>query len=962
MDLARAQHWQSEWAKAGIATGQRVPGRGKFYALVAYPGSSGFFHVGHFRGLTYADALHRYHRMRGDAVLFPFGVHASGLPAVTFAQRVRDQDPVIAAQLDDRAVPPEERRRLEEPEYAARYLGETYRAELRSIGVLVDPTTYLTTIDDDYRAFIHWQFRALAAAHSFVQGSYFASVCPVCGPVAVDPSETDLSAGGTAEVIEFTTIPFRLDDGRYLLAATLRPETIYGVTNLWLAPDSLLVVWHHGADSYLVARPGAERLVEQHGGKIGHEVPTAELIGRTVTVPLREASVPVLASPIVDPKIGTGVVMSVPAHAPADAAALAELDHETRSRLGAPPVLLEVPADSTLSASERELVAGEGTPAERALRTTGARSLANGEALAAATERLYRLEYVRGRMTVPQLEGIHVRDARDRVARSIVEGGHGFALREFSLPVICRNGHEVIIRRVPNQWFIHYGDPAWKEATYAATAGLRCVPEDYARDLPAVLEWFGDRPCARKGRWLGTPLPLDPEWIIEPIADSTLYMAYYIVRRFVNSGRLRLVQLTDAFFDHVFRGIGPGEPSVDRSLQEEVRAEFLYWYPLDLNIGGKEHKRVHFPAFLYTHARLLPSELQPRGIFEHGWITSPEGGKISKKDVGGKKGRVPVMDQALAQWGPDALRLTYITAASPSQDAQWDPELVDDSVRRLEEVERLVRESAGDVRGPPELEAWLSDAIHVLLRDVRAAYENLDLRRAAELTYVRVPALLRRYYLRGGVAGSLTDRVRDAWIRMLSPMTPHLAEEMGERAGTPLVAARPFPSPDDFARSETAEASEDYIDRVEEDLRAVLRPIQERGGGVPPEVIFYVADPWKRWVEKWVGEALASGEAPSVREIMERSVTQPEVAAHRAEVARYVQRIVPLLRGSSGPLPAVAEIELLRSAEGYLQRRFGFRSISVVREAESEAVDPRGRRERARPGAPAFYLVPAAGA
>jgi len=75
-----------------------------------------------------------------------------------------------------------------------------------------------------------------------------------------------------------------------------------------------------------------------------------------------------------------------------------------------------------------------------------------------------------------------------------------------------------------------------------------------------------------------------------------------------------------------------------------------------------------------------------------------------------------------------------------------------------------------------------------------------------------------------------------------------------------------------------------------------------------------------------------------------------------------MQRIVPLLRGSSGPLPAVAEIELLRSAEGYLQRRFGFRSISVVREAESEAVDPRGRRERARPGAPAFYLVPAAGA
>ncbi len=957
MDPGRARHWQDAWDSAGLAVGRRVPGREKFFALVAYPGTSGFLHVGHLRGLCAADAIHRYHRMRGHVVLFPFGVHASGLPAVAFAQKVKDRDPLTIGQLEEREVPASEQERLEDPEYAARYLGESYRRVLRSMGILVDPTTYLTTIDEDYRAFIRWQFRVLRESGSIVQGSYFASICPVCGPVAVDPSETDLSRGGTAEVLHFTTVPFALDDGRILLAATLRPETVFGVTNLWVPPHGSLVVWHRGSEAYLVARAGAEHLVEQHGGHLGHEVPVAELIGHQVHVPLRDAPVPILASRLVDPKVGTGVVMSVPAHAPVDMQAWIELDAETRSALGSPPVLLEIAADAPLSSAERELVAGPGTPAERALRSAGAKSGLDTVALDAATERLYRLEYVRGRMTVPQLAGVEVRRARERVTEMLLAGGRSFELQEFSEPVICRNGHEVVIRRVPDQWFLHYADPAWKEATYGATKDLRCWPEDLARELPGILEWFGDRPCARKGRWLGTPFPLDPSWIIEPIADSTFYMAYYVVRRFVSAGRIQLAHLTDAFFDYVFRGIGPGEPTLERPVQEEARAEFLYWYPLDINIGGKEHKRVHYPASLYTHARLVSRELQPRGLFVHGWITGPAGRKISKKEISKKAGGIPPIEQALEEWGADALRLFQILVASPGQDVEWDPEIVVDSRKRLDEVERLVRQAAGDSEGPPELDAWLFDAVHRLLRDVRSAWEELDLRRAAELTYITLPAVLRRYYLRGGAPGRATDRVRSAWIRLISPLTPHLAEELGAADSGGLVAGRPFPDPEEFPRSEAAEARETYVDRVEEDLRSVLRPLADSDSEAPREVVFFVAEPWKVHVEEWMREALARGEAPSIKEIVERGTAYPEVAAHRSELAKYVQRVGPQLRVEDRAAPRLDELAILRSVEGYLARRFSFRSVSVYREAEGASVDPLGRRERARPGAPAFYLV-----
>jgi len=560
-------------------------------------------------------------------------------------------------------------------------------------------------------------------------------------------------------------------------------------------------------------------------------------------------------------------------------------------------------------------------------------------------------------MTVPALAGVSVREARTQVVEMLAAEGPTFELQEFSKPVICRNGHTVIIRKVPDQWFLAYGDPDWKERTRESASHLVTWPPDYGRELPGIIDWFTDRPCTRKGRWLGTPFPLDPEWIIEPIADSTFYMAYFLVRRFVSTGRLALPQLTEAFFDYVFLGEGTGEPAVDRKLLEEVRAEFLYWYPLDYNIGGKEHKRVHFPVFLYTHARLLPPELQPRGIYVNGWITGPSGGKVSKKEVSSKGGRIPPIGMALEMWGPDALRLFYAIAASPAQDLTWDPTLVDSAVGRLSEVERLVREAAGDSPGPPELDAWLYSAMHRAVSAVRSAYEATDLRSAAEVTYVGIPTLLRRYYARGGVPSEATARVAQAWIRLLATLTPHLAEELGEGKFPGLVAVERFPGVDEFARSEAADAHEAFLDRVEEDLRAVLRPAEGRNEPPVEEAVFYVAEPWKETVERWLRETVERGEEPNVRDMMARAASEPAVAAHRAEVAKYVQRVAKLVRGEPPPTgPHVDEEAALRAAEGYFVRRLGFASVKVVRESEAAELDPLGRRDRARPGRPAFYL------
>jgi len=518
----------------------------------------------------------------------------------------------------------------------------------------------------------------------------------------------------------------------------------------------------------------------------------------------------------------------------------------------------------------------------------------------------------------------------------------------------------VVIRRVADQWFLRYSDPAWKAETVGRMDELTTIPEDYVRELPGILDWFEDRPCTRKGRWLGSAFPLDPAWTVEPIADSTFYMAYFVVRRFVAARRLSVNQLTEAFFEYVFRGEGPGEPTVDRALLEEVRSEFLYWYPLDLNIGGKEHRRVHFPVFLFTHAKLLPRALGPRGIMVHGWITGPAGEKVSKKEVGAKGGRIPGIDAAFGRWGADALRLFYVLASSPAQDVEFEPSLVDAAAARLADVSRLVSEAVGDGDGPPELDAWLFSRLHDLLTRVTAAFAAADLRAAAEGVYVEMPALLRRYYARGGVAGKATNLLANTWIRLLSPVSPHLAEQLGQGKFPGLVAVERFPSAEEFARSPEADRREGFLERVEEDVRAVLRPREERGEPRPEVAIFFVAAPWKASVERWIREAIVHGDEPTVRLIMERAAAHGEVAAYRAEIPRYVQRVAAQLRSEPEAPPPTDEVEVLRAAEGYLVRRLGVPAVAVYREDEAAPHDPLGRRERARPGRPAFYLVGAA--
>src|SRR3989339_1130215 len=318
--------WQNEWEKAKLGQAVIDKKKPKFMMIFAYPGISGFLHVGHMRGFSYTDAVCRYKRLNGYNVLFPVGTHASGNHAFSFAKKIKNKDSVWIDYLLNNGCPQKELKNLEDPHKIIDYFNRVYVNDYwKKFGFLCDWDRFICTTYPDYEKFIQWQFKKLNEKKLLVQKPYFATACVNCGPVAVDPSETDISKGGNAEKNEYTLLKFQLG-ADYLVAATLRPETIYGQTNLWINPTGEYVKVKVDKESWIMSKEAAEKLTYQKEKvKVGEIVPVKNLLGKLTLAPGINKQIIILPSEFCDPKIGTGVVTCVPSDAPYDYVALEQL-------------------------------------------------------------------------------------------------------------------------------------------------------------------------------------------------------------------------------------------------------------------------------------------------------------------------------------------------------------------------------------------------------------------------------------------------------------------------------------------------------------------------------------------------------------------------------------------------------------------------------------------------------------
>ncbi len=916
--------WQARWREAGLDESDRIDGKPKFMIIFAYPGVTGYLHVGHLRGYTYVDAIGRYKRMTGYNVLFPVGTHATGNGGISLAAKIARGDEKTIDYLQRNGCPPEKLAELKDPMSVIEFFNGVYVEEYwKRFGFLADWRRFTCTLYPDYGKFIQWQFHKLKDAGLLIQKPYYAPFCPECGPVAVDPSETDISKGGKAETQEYTLLKFRHGD-EFLVAATLRPETVYGQVCFWVNPEVEYRRIRKGGETWIVSPQAYEKLTLQKDGieDVG-SIPGADMIGWMCEAPM----------------IHLEAVKKDPA---------------LKERYGLSQELI----DSVVPISIIDIKGYGDFPAKDVIEKLGI-TKPGDEKLVEAKKQVYKDGYHMGRMkdVCGPYAGMRVEEAKDKMRQAMIDAGEAEPFHDLTEEVVCRCGRRVHIRRIDDQWFINYADPDLTERTKAHAKDMQLNPPEFADNVQGILDWFRERACVRLGNWLGTRFPFDDKWIIEAISDSTLYPVYYTISLYANSKQILPEQMTLAFFDYVILGQGEvsdvsKETGISVELLEKIRADVLYWYPLDINLGGKEHMTVHFPVFLFNHRAILPDSMQPRGITVNWYVTGKNSDKISKS-----KGGAQPIPGAAAKYGVDAMRLYYAHVASMFVDVEWSEETVLTYKQRVDRIYGAVTDiiAKESVSEPGEMDAWLLSRFNRHIAEIREAMDKYDLRQMCTTVYFDMLNDMRWYTRRGGCNKDAISAALRIWIQAMMPVTPHTAEELWEAAGFDgLVSAQELPEPDQSLISESAEYGETKL----RDLMSDIIEVRKFVGIDAKRVVLYTSPEWKREVMRR-GAAMKEAGTLSVPELTKACMSDETIKRNGKAASELAKKVaIDFSRSDLAmwkPVYETDEQAFLESAAGFLSDELGL-EVAVYR-ADAEGVyDPQNKARQAAPGRPAILL------
>ena len=957
--------WRQRWAEEGRYEAD-PDGPDPTFITVPYPYPSGGMHLGHCRTYTVPDVYARYRRLQGDTVLFPIAWHVTGTPIVGAVERLTEGDEDQIASLQDAFdVPEADLQTLETPMEYARYFieeaGSSYKRGMKSLGLSIDWRREFTTNDDRYSKFITWQYETLNERGLLEEGLHPVDFCTNERQPVTDH---DLLEGEDADYQEFTLIRFRQGETVFPMA-TLRPETVRGVTNAFVDPGARYVRASVGGgpegqeasgEEWVVSEAAVEKLdLQAWSVDIEETVAGADLVGERVTNPVTGERIVVLPAAFVDPDNATGVVMSVPAHSPDDYLALQEAKADAdriESEYG-------VDAETVRAIDPVPILEIEGygeIPARDAVERAGV-ELTDDPELHAVTEELYQDEFLNGRLLDGHGEfaGGVIENVRDDFRAHHREAGNFGTMYEYTEEVVCRCGGDVEVS-VQNTWFIRYNDPDWQEKAREVIAGMDAIPENTRKQYYDTVEWLEEWPCIRN-YGLGTRLPWDEEFVIEPLSDSTIYMAYYTI-----APRLREIPVEDLdreFFDVLF--FGPdGEDAPDgcgvdvedpdeRAI--ELREEWNYWYPVDYRCSANDLIRNHLTFYIYHHAELFERENWPQGITSMG-LGLLEGEKMSSS-----KGHVVLPGEAIERYGADTVRFFLLNSAEPWQDYDWRAEEVGATRDQLERFwDRAVELVKADPQSDPDrepIDRWLYSKLQSTVRGVAEALEHFETRTASQAAFYRFEEHLRWYRRRTdtdrpGAVRTLRD-VLSVRLRLLAPFVPFMANELHERlTGEPAEEAA-WPDPDPDFESPVVEARETLVADLLEDVRDIV----EVTGTDPETVRVYVAADWKRAVFDAVHEV-----GPDIGAVMSAAMEDASLRERGEAVNDLASDLVAFARGRDDDrLDALAELDeraVYEDATAFFEREFDA-AVEVYAE-DGDPVDPEGTADQSVPFRPAVHI------
>jgi len=950
--------WQKKWSENNdheIDSNNKE----KKFITVAYPYPNSPQHIGHGRTYTIADVHSRYLRMKGFNVLFPMGFHYTGTPILGMAKRVEANDAELIEGFKTLYKVPEDKiKEFVEPVKIADYFHEEIKSGMIEMGYSIDWRREFTTIDPAYQKFIEWQFRNLKEKNLIVQGSHPVGWCPKDqNPV----SQHDTLGDVEPDFTEYIIIKFDLN-GVKIPVATLRPETLFGVTNIWINPQVMYQKIKVN-DEIWITSPECARKLEFLEKKIEviEDVMGSDFVGQSVKAPHSSDSVLILPASFVKSDNGTGIVMSVPAHAPFDYQALLDSKSGKNKSINS-DLLKNIQNIEPISMINTE---GLGNiPAKDIVEKMGI-SHQDDPKLEEATKEIYSKEFYEGILAnnTKQFAGKKISEAKDEIKEWITKVGSADILLEMTnSPVKCRCGTECVVKLLSNQWFLDYSNKDWKQKAHRCFEGMNILPNEIRSEFDKVLDWLRERACARQ-HGLGTKVPWDKEWLVESLADSVIYMAFYIISKYVNKKEINGNDLTDEFFDYVFYGKkDSGEIAnkinITKEKLKEIRNEFLYFYPVDSRHSGRDLVPNHLTFFVLNHVALFPEENWPQEIVVNGSVLMA--GKKMSKSMGNI---IPLRD-AVRKHGADPIRLTILISAELLQDADFNVEAINGIKNKLE----LMYENSTKTKAEkiPELEPedrWILSMLQNLALNVSQSMDKIRFREALHHILYDFDSELQWYLKRTkskqrtNISGIL-HKILSSRVLMLSPFAPHIAEEIWEKLGNSELASKSaWPSSIGIEFDPTSIQTETLLKSIIDDINNILKVTKIS----PKKITIYTAEQWKSKAYNSILKNVLDGQT-NIGTIIKSLIANKETEQIKKDpdfVKKTLNDILsePVeLRKGRMNIGQIDEKQIISSELSSLVKNDYDVELSVFSESDSEKYDPKNKAKAARPFKPAILI------
>ncbi|TFK69763.1 leucyl-tRNA synthetase [Pluteus cervinus] len=705
-------------------------------------------------------------------------------------------------------IPVSEIKKFADTQHWLEYFPPIAIADNNAFGARIDwRRSFITTKTNPYYdSFVRWQMNKLHKLGKIKFGERYTIYSPKDGQPCMDHDRQDGEGIGPQEytgikmeVIDWSPAAKALVEGKvggrqvFLVAATLRPETMYGQTNCFVGPSIKYGVFAINETEAFVCTHRAARNMAFQGtvtprGEVNQlaEIPGSAIIGTKIKAPYAiHPEVYVLPMENVLPTKGTGVVTSVPSDSPDDFQVLTDLRKK--------PDFYKI--DPTWASIDPVPVISTPTYGDMTAPTIVKQlkilSQKDTKQLAEAKEIAYKEGFYNGTMLVGEYKGESVQEAKPKVRESMIKGGVAFAYAEPEGLVVSRSTDECVVALM-DQWYLDYGEESWKVQAEKMLKGMNLYSVETRHNFEKTLAWLNQWACART-YGLGSDLPWDPQFLVESLSDSTIYMSYYTVARLLQEGSLdgsvtgplgiTPSQMTDEIWEYVLCN-GPFPPSspVPQTTIDKLKHEFNYWYPFDIRSSAKDLVPNHLTFCLYNHAAIFDESKWPRSMRTNGHLTL-NGEKMSKS-----KGNFLTLREAIEKFGSDATRLSLADGGDGQEDANFEEKTANANILRIHTLlgwcEDMVKDVPNLRHGPKDSyhDKIFEHEINELIKVTQSHYEATNYKDALKYGFYELQSA-RDWYreVTANATGMHADLVL-YWIRtaalLITPLAPHFAEHI----------------------------------------------------------------------------------------------------------------------------------------------------------------------------------------